>query len=133
MNRPSLVAALAVVTHCALAADNLTCSGPFEEIADAPILALPVGRLDPGQSSMVCPQVLSNAIVAAVACVVEIVNPPEAPKRLRCPLGASCAGVGTFQSIERIKGPMGFDQICVTYVNQSASKATYGIRMTLAR
>ena len=129
----NIATALGFVTNCALAADNLDCTGPFGEISGAPIFTIPSGHLDPGQAGYTCPQILSNATVSAVACFVEIAVPPQPPTRFRCPVAASCSGVGTFQKIERIKGPMGLDQICVDYINQGGTTQRYGIHVTLAR
>jgi hypothetical protein len=129
----NIATALGFVTNCALAADNLDCTGPFGEISGAPNFTIPSGHLDPGQAGYTCPQILSNATVSAVACFVEIAVPPQPPTGFRCPVAASCSGVGTFQKIERIKGPMGLDQLCVDYINQGGNRETYGIHVTLAR
>ncbi len=129
----TLATALSLVTHCALAADNLTCTGPFEKTAEAPTFTVPAGHLDPGEAGTICPQIPSNATIAVVACFVEIKAPPQPPAGFRCPVAASCPDVGTFQEIKRYKGPMGTDQICVTYVNQGETKQTYGIHITLQR
>ncbi len=129
----NIVIALGFVTNCALAADNLACTGPFGEISGAPIFTIPSGHLDPGQAGWTCPQISSNATVSGVACFVEIAVPPQPPAVFRCPVAASCPGVGTFQSIERITGPMGLDQICATYINQGGNTETYGIHVTLKR
>ncbi len=127
----NIAAALVFVSSCALAADNLACTGPFGEISGAPNFTKPSGHLDPGQVGWTCPQILSTDTVSAVACFVEIAVPPQPPTSFRCPVAASCPGVGTFQSIERIKGPMGSDQICATYINQGGNTETYGIHLTV--
>jgi hypothetical protein len=129
----NITTALGLVTNCALAADNLACAGPFGESSDDASFTIPAGHIDPGQSGMICPQILSNTTISEVTCFVKIVIPPQPPTVFRCPVAASCPGVGTFQTIERIKGPMGYDQVCVTYVNQSATTETYGIHVRLAR
>lgn len=128
-----IVPALGFVTNCALAADNLVCRGPFGEISDTPKFTVPSGNLGPGQAGMTCPPIPSNAAVLAVDCLVRVAVPPKPAAVFRCPIDAPCPGVGTFQKIERIKGPMGLDQLCVTYVNQGENAETYGIRVTLTR
>ncbi len=129
----NIVPALGFVTNCALAADNLDCRGPFGEISDAPSFTIPAGHLGPGEAGMTCPPIPSNVTVSAVDCLVRIAVPPKPEATFRCPVDAPCPGVGTFQKIERVKGPMGLDQLCVTYVNQGANTETFGVRATLAR
>ena len=116
-----------------LAADNLACNGPFGALEDAPRFTVPAGRLDPGQAGMTCPPIPSDRTVAGLECLVRVTAPARPEAVFRCPSDAPCAGVGTFQKIERIKGPMGLDQLCVTYLNQGENTQTFGVRATLAR
>ncbi|MDE2361850.1 MAG: hypothetical protein KGM42_04155 [Hyphomicrobiales bacterium] len=127
------LAALGLVSTAAAAADALACTGPFGEIADAPAFTVPAGSLGPGESGMTCPPIPSDRTVTAVECLVRIAKPTGPDTVFRCPVGAPCADVGTFQKIERIKGPMGLDQLCATYVNPGEGKQIFGIRATLAR
>lgn len=129
----NLVPALGLVANCALAADNLTCRGPFGEISDPPSFTVPAGRLGPGEAGYTCPPILSNATVLEIDCLVKTGIGSKPATVFRCPLDAPCPGVGTFQKIERVRGPMGLDQLCVTYANQSEDAQTYGVHVVLSR
>jgi len=127
------VPALVFAANCALAADNLECQGPFGELADTPKFTIPAGHLDPKQDGMTCPPIPSDRAVAAVECLVRVTAPPKPEAVFRCPLNAPCPGVGTFKEVERVRGPMGLDQLCATFTNESGHAVTFGIRATLTR
>ena len=125
--------ALCLAAGGAFAADNLECQGPFGEVAEPPAFTAPVGRVTARENGMICPPIPSNAAVTAVECLVRVAAPSKPETTFRCPADAPCPGVGAFQKIERFRGPMGLDQLCATYSNDSDNPQTFGVRATLAR
>ena len=82
---------------------------------------------------MTCPPIPSNTMISAIDCLVKVAVAPKPAAIFQCPLDAPCPGVGTFRTIERVKGPMGLDQLCVTFTNEGENAETYGVHVTLAR
>jgi hypothetical protein len=116
----------------ALAADNLSCSGPFGKL---PPGKTPIsnGSIDvgPHKAGTICVDVGSGKEIVELKCSIADKSKGTPFDYYYCEINTSC-GIGAFSNATRkASGKSGVDSVCINYTNSTAGNQSARLKVEI--